>query len=128
MTSQCLAHGLSCLTVLATGNQVVVKREAQQRRGMIFCDDIVPTCLQAERYHSTIHHSLLLDCSPLVVLCCVAYCLFYCDTVQCVHTFYITVREMPCMGRSYCPVRIFPLWAIVCMHSNKGSNKVVKLN
>ena len=42
--------------------------------------------------------------------------------------FYITVREMPCMGRSYCPVRIwFSLWAIVCMHSNKGSNKVVKL-
>ena len=34
---------------------------------------------------------------------------------------------MPCMGRSYCPVRIFPLWAIACMHSNKGSNKVVKI-
>ena len=34
---------------------------------------------------------------------------------------------MLCMGRSYCPVRIFPLWAIVCMHSNKGSNKVVKM-
>ena len=33
---------------------------------------------------------------------------------------------MPCMGRRYCPVRIFLLWAIVCMHSNKGSNKVVK--
>ena len=64
-----------------------------------------------------------------VVSCCVVYCLFYCDTVQCVHSFYITVREMPCMGRSYCPVRIFHLWAIVCMHSysNKGSNKVVKL-
>ena len=94
---------------------------------MIFRDDIVPTCLQAELYHSTIHHLLLLDCSALVVLCCVAYCLFYCDTVQCVHTFYITVREMPCMGRSYCPVSIFPLWAIVCMYPNKGSNKVVKL-
>ena len=94
---------------------------------MIFRDDIVPTCLQAELYHSTIHHSLLLDCSALFVLCCVVYCLFYCDTVQCVHTFCITVRDMPCMGRSYCPVRIFPLWAIVCMHSNKEQRKAQKM-
>ena len=71
----------------------------------------------------------VLCCAVLccVVLCCVVYCLFYCDTVQCVHTFYITVREMPCMGRRYCPVHIFPLWAIVaCTHLYCGSNKVVK--
>ena len=44
---------------------------------MIFCDDIVPTRLQAELYHSIIHHSLLLDCSALVnvVLCCVLFVL-----------------------------------------------------
>ena len=44
---------------------------------MIFCDDIVPNRLPwpAELYHSTIHHSLLLDCSALGVLCCVVYCL-----------------------------------------------------
>ena len=70
MTCQCLAHGLSCLTVLATGNQVVVKCEVSTEAS----DDIVPTRLQAELYHSTIHHSLLLDCSALVVLCCVVLC------------------------------------------------------
>ena len=40
---------------------------------MIFRDDIVPTRLQADLYHSTIHHSLLLDCSALVVLCIVCF-------------------------------------------------------
>ena len=34
---------------------------------------------------------------------------------------------MPCMGRSYCPVRIFPLWALfACTYLYCGSNKVVK--
>ena len=40
---------------------------------MIFRYDVVPTRLQAELYLSTIHHSLLLDCSALVVLCCVLF-------------------------------------------------------
>ena len=43
---------------------------------MIFRDDIVPTRLQAELYHSTIHHSLLLDCSALVLLCGVLFDVF----------------------------------------------------
>ena len=52
---------------------------------MIFRNDIVPTRLQAELYHSTIHHLLLLDCSALVVLRCVVsstmctYFLYYCE-------------------------------------------------
>ena len=52
--------------------KLLLNVKSQQRRVVIFRDDIVPTRLQAE-LHSTIHHSLLLDCSALVVLCCVLF-------------------------------------------------------